>query len=80
MAKRGRSQLDVAGIILDVLSKKPMRRTHLMKEVLKRSPSPSTFNHVLKWLLEDGYIENPERGIYRITDRGRSLLKALKGF
>jgi len=78
MSKRGRDQLEVAGIILDELSKGPMRRTPLMKEVLKRSPSPSSFNHILEWLLEDGYIERPERGLYQISERGLLLLKAVK--
>jgi len=31
----------------------------------------------LEWLLKHGYIERPERGLYRITEKGLRFLETL---
>jgi len=77
MSKRLEEKLEVARIILRILSRESMRWTPLVKAVLEKSPTPAVFRKVVMWLLERGYIERPRRGLYRITEKGLQLLKAL---
>ena len=48
-----------------------------MKIVVKESPSPWKAQVIIRWLLENGYMERPERGVYCITEKGRALLKSI---
>ncbi len=32
---------------------------------------------IIRWLLEKGYVERPERGVYSITEKGRALPKSI---
>jgi len=68
-------KLSMARIVLDRLKDGPMRWTPLTKTVVKKSPSPWEAHVIIKWLLENGYIERPERGLYAITEKGRALYK-----
>jgi len=70
-------KLRIAQIALDRLKLGPMRWTPLLKIVVKESPSPWKAQVIIKWLLENGYIERPERGVYSITEKGRAFLKSL---
>jgi len=54
-----------------------MRWTPLVKATIEKSPSPWKVQTILEWLLQHGYIERPERGLYRITDKGIQFLKTL---
>ena len=75
MTKRLDEKLKLARIVLDRLKDGPMRWTPLTKIVVKKSPSPWEAQVIIRWLLENGYIERPERGVYSITEKGRALLK-----
>jgi len=77
LTKRLDEQLRVARIILRVLRDGPLRWTPLMKAALRESPTPWKARSTLEWLLRHGYIERPQRGLYRITDGGRVLLDGL---
>jgi len=77
MTERLNRQLKVAGIVLELLSKGDMRWTPLTKAVLKESPTPWKAQSILRWLLDHRYIERPDRGLYRITEKGLEFLRTL---
>ena len=77
MTDRLNKQLKVASIVLELLSKGDMRWTPLTKAVLKKSPTPWKVQSILSWLLDHGYLERPERGLYRITEKGIEFLRTL---
>jgi len=77
MTERLDKKLDIAQIVLDKLKEGPMRWTQLTKIVVKNSPSPWQAQVIIKWLLEKGYIERLERGLYATTEKGRALLKSI---
>jgi predicted transcriptional regulator len=77
MTKRLNEKLSMARIVLDRLKDGSMRWTPLMKIVVKESPSPWKAQVIIRWLLENGYVERPERGVYLITEKGRALLKSV---
>ncbi|MBN2335957.1 winged helix-turn-helix domain-containing protein [Candidatus Bathyarchaeota archaeon] len=54
----------------------PARYTTLIVTAIRDS-TPWVAQSVIKWLLKERYIERPERGIYKITEKGRRLLRAL---
>ena len=64
-------------MILQQLMVRSQTWTELEKATVKASPTFSSFRSTLIWLLKNGYIERPSRGVYEITDRGRIFLKAL---
>jgi len=70
-------QLKVASIVLELLSKGDMHWTLLTKAVLRESPTPWNVQNILRWLLDHGYLERPERGLYHITKKGLEFLKTL---
>ena len=53
-----------AQMVWEKLSEGSMRWTPLMKMVVKESPSPWKAQVIIKWLLSNGYISRPERGVY----------------
>ena len=69
--------LKCAKIILRRLEHEEERWTPLMKAVLKDSPTPWRAQSILTWLLKQGYVERPRRGVYHITDKGRKLLETI---
>ena len=77
MTERLDEKLSIASIALNRLSQGAMRWTPLMKILVKESPSPWKAQVIIKWLLENEYVEKPDRGVYRITDKGRDLLKSI---
>ena len=77
MTKRLNRQLKVAGIALELLSRGDMHWTPLTKAVLKESPTPWKVQSILRWLLDHKYIERPDRGLYRITEKGLKFLRTL---
>lgn len=77
MTERLNEKLKVARITLQKLSEGPMRWTPLVKAIVKESPSPWKVQSILEWLLSHGYLERPERGLYRITKKGLNLLQTL---
>lgn len=70
-------KLRVCRIILASVGKGEKRWTTLFKETLRRSPTPFKVQSALGWLLENGYVERPRKGVYRITEKGRELLSLL---
>lgn len=77
MTERLDKKLSMARIVLDKLTDSPMRWTQLIKIVVKKSLFPWEAQVIVRWLLEKGYIERPERGVYSITEKERVLLKSI---
>ena len=75
--KRLDEKLKIARIMLEMLSEGSMRWTPLLKMVVKESPSPWKAQVIIKWLLSNGYISRPERGVYQITEKGYKFLNAM---
>jgi hypothetical protein len=67
---RFNDRLKVARIILEALAESPMRWTPLTKLTLARSLTPWKAQITLEWLVKEGYVERPTRGVYNIADRG----------
>ncbi|MHA1227849.1 MAG: hypothetical protein ACTSPV_13970 [Candidatus Hodarchaeales archaeon] len=76
MTKRFDDKLRVTRIILRALTRGPMNWTPLTRLILKWS-TPWKAQSTLDWLVREGYVERPERGIYIITDKGRRFLEAM---
>lgn len=77
MTERLDEKLEIAGIVLRMLRDGPMRWTPLTKAILRESSTPWKAQSILDWLLRRGYVERPERGVYRITEKGLRFLETL---
>ena len=75
--KRFKARMATVKSILECLSAEPCRWTPLMKKVLETS-TPWVAQSTLDWLLREGYIERPSRGLYRLTEKGKLLLDVLR--
>lgn len=69
--------LRTAAILLDTLKRGEMRWTQLVKTGY-RSSTPWRVHHLIYWLVEQGAVTRPDRGVYTLTDEGRTLLNALQ--
>ena len=67
----------VAKIILEQLKEKPRRWTELEKLTTKSSPTYGRFQTTLKWLQQNGYVNKPEKGLYEISNKGKSFYALL---
>lgn len=56
----------------------PKSWTELERTAIKAGATSTTFRTVLERALEEGDIQRPERGIYRLTERGLKTLEYLK--
>ena len=78
MSKTFERKMSLAKIVLSKLADgKPQRWTKLLKMTLRDCGTPHTFESILAFLVEKGYIEKVARGVYRITAKGQDFLKAL---
>jgi DNA-binding PadR family transcriptional regulator len=78
--KRLTDRMNLAKIVLTELSQQPQRRTELKLHTIRTSGTPATFDGILKYLVEEGYIQKTEpkcRAKYRITEKGDKLLEAI---
>ena len=77
MTERLDEKLRVARIVLQKLRDGPMRWTPLTKAILRESMTPWKAQSILDWLRRRDYVERPQRGVYRITEKGRRFLDTL---
>jgi len=77
LTARFEDKLRVAHIVLRILRDGPMRWTPLTKAVLRESPTPWKTRSIIYWLLRNGYIERPERGVYLVTEKGLQFLESV---
>jgi predicted transcriptional regulator len=76
MTERFDDRIRVARVVLETLAKGSLNWTSLMRLILKWS-TPWKTQSTLDWLVREGYVERPERGIYVITEKGRRFHEAM---
>ena len=74
--ERFKACLATVAAILGALESGHMRWTPLTRIVVQSS-TPWRAQAVLEWLLGEGYLDRPARGVYRITEHGSLLLSGL---
>jgi DNA-binding HxlR family transcriptional regulator len=75
-AGRFKDRLETIKLILSALEESPNRWTPLVRRMMASS-TPWVTQSCLRWLLAEGYVERPSRGLYRLTEKGRQLLAVL---
>jgi len=75
--KRFGDLIDTAEAILEAVNSEGGRWTQVVRSALRTS-TPWRVHATIYWLLESGYLTRPSRGLYRATERGRLLLRALR--
>jgi predicted transcriptional regulator len=75
--ERLNESLQTMTTLLDALKRGEMRWTQLVKTGY-RSSTPWRVHHLIYWLVEQGAVARPERGIYTLTEEGQALLQALQ--
>lgn len=74
--KRFKKRVETIKSILLCIEENPIQFTPLLRAVLRDS-TPWVAQSTIQWLLEEGYVERPGRGTYKITEKGRRLLQAI---
>ena len=74
--KRFKKRVETIKSILLCIEETPIQYTPLLRAVLRDS-TPWVAQSTIQWLLEEGYVERPGRGTYKITEKGRRLLQAI---
>jgi predicted transcriptional regulator len=75
--ERLNESLQTAAMLLNTLKRGEMRWTQLVKAGY-RSSTPWRVHHLIYWLVEQGAIKRPDRGVYTLTEEGETLLEALQ--
>ena len=81
MLKADRKRDTLRRIILELLEKSSLHYTELDKKVCASYHSfatTNTFKSQLYYLLNQGYINRIARGIYHITEKGKTYLTLLR--
>jgi len=68
--------LRTATVLLGALSRGGMRWTPLVK-IGYQASTPWRVHSMIYWLVGNGYIDHPARGVYEVTERGNALLEVL---
>jgi DNA-binding PadR family transcriptional regulator len=72
--------MDLAKIVLYELKRQPLYRTKLEKRTTAKAGSHATFDNILHYLVQNGYVQKSSpkhRAKYIITDKGAMLLNAI---
>ena len=69
--------LQTITVLLDALRRDELRWTQLVK-IGYRAATPWRVHHLICWLVEQGAVRHPYRGVYALTNEGRTLLNALQ--
>lgn len=72
------SQLKRMGLVLAELEHGPKRYTPLLRDAAKGDITQKQIQNTLIKLLNMEQVVRPERGLYKITKRGKSQLAALR--
>jgi len=71
-------KIALAKIVLSKLADdNPKRWIPLMKTTMRNCGTPNTFRSILSFLVDKGYVEKVDRGLYQITEKGKNFLKAI---
>jgi hypothetical protein len=74
--KRFTGLIDTVEAILGAVDEGEGRWTPVVRSALRTS-TPWRVHATIYWLLDQGYLTRPSRGVYKVTERGRLLLQAL---
>jgi DNA-binding PadR family transcriptional regulator len=72
--------MGLAAAVLGELERQPSRRTDLERCVVRKSGTHATFEGILHYLVQGGFVvksEQRHRADYVVTEKGRKLLEAL---
>jgi predicted transcriptional regulator len=72
--------MDLAAAVLLELDRQSLCRTDLERCIVRKSGTHATFEGILRYLIQGGYVvksEQRHRANYVITEKGRKLLEAL---
>jgi len=71
--------LDRAYTLLKVLAQSgTLRYTDLILLATPKTCSAATAEKTMNQCLECGFVARPERGVYKLTEKGRAFIKALE--
>jgi DNA-binding PadR family transcriptional regulator len=73
-------RLRLARCVLRELSRQPLQRSELTRRAIQRGGSYASFNSILSYLVESGYVEKSgaeHRAPYRVTERGLKFLEVM---
>ena len=80
MSSRLNEDFRAISVILKALCNLDYARwSYLHRYAVKEVISPSTFNRVLSWLIDKGFVKHYARGYYKITSKGKLLFQTLGG-
>jgi len=71
-------RLENIKIALGLVEGAPLHFTKLTNELSKITGSGYRSENIVRLILKLGYLERPERGVYRITERGIKMLNGLR--
>ena len=76
-AGRFQERLETIRLILSALEDSPSRWTPLVRRMMASS-TPWVTQSCVEWLLAEGYVERPSQGLYRLTEKGRQMLRVIR--
>jgi predicted transcriptional regulator len=79
--RRLSERMNLAKIVLKELSRQPLCRTELEQRTVKRAGTHATFEGILRYLIQGGYVQKAEpkhRANYMVTEKGAKLLEAIQ--
>ena len=80
MMRRLTEKMNLAKTVLKELNKQKLSRTELEMRTVRKSGTPATFDAIVRFLIQSGYIvktEQKHRAPYAITEKGAKFLEVL---
>jgi predicted transcriptional regulator len=78
--RRLTERMNLAKTVLKELSAQPLCRTELEQRTVRNRGTHATFDGILRYLIQDGYIQKSDRrhrANYVITEKGTKLMEAI---
>jgi predicted transcriptional regulator len=79
--RRLSDRMNLAKTVLKELSRQPLCRTELEMRTVRRVGTHATFDGILRYLIQGGYVQKTEpkhRANYMVTEKGAKLLEAIQ--
>ena len=79
--RRLTDRMNLAKTVLKELSRQPLCRTELEQRTVRRMGTHATFDGILRYLIQGGYVQKTEpkhRANYMVTEKGAKLLEAIQ--
>lgn len=78
--RRLTERMNLAKTVLKELDRQALCRTELEKRTVRKQGTHSTFEGILHYLIQEGYVEKSDvkhRAPYKLTERGAKFLEVL---